>query len=67
MCVCVQFGGILSGEVEVTAVSCSVLEGVECSGNRTFFKTGVPCLRFVFIGITVYSIELNIECMLSCD
>lgn len=46
-----QFGGLDFEEVENTSVSCQVLEGVECYGNRSFTKTSVPCLRYgdVFI------------------
>lgn len=28
-------------------MNCSVLEGVECCGNQSFIKTGVPCLKSV--------------------
>ena len=41
-----QFGGLYFEEVENTSVSCRVLEGVECHGNRSFTKTNVPCLRY---------------------
>ena len=33
--------------METTSVNCSVLEGVECSGDMTFIKQNVPCIRYV--------------------
>ena len=42
---CLQFGGVLFEDVDTATVNCSVLEGVECSGERIFVKTDVPCLR----------------------
>lgn len=40
-----QFGKQHFEEVENTTVTCRVLEGVECHGNRTFLKRNVPCVR----------------------
>lgn len=44
-----QFGGELFEDVDTTAVNCSVLEGVECAGDRNFIKTDVPCVRLVVL------------------
>ena len=32
-------------DVQTISVNCSVLEGVECAGDRSFIKTNVPCVR----------------------
>lgn len=41
-------------------MNCSVLEGVECTGDRSFIKTGVPCLRLVSVCNTTCIIILTI-------
>lgn len=52
--VILQFGGgLLFEDVATTAVNCSVLEGVECAGDRIFIKTDVPCVRLVIMDATI--------------
>ena len=43
-----QFEGELFEDVATTAVNCSVMEGVECAGDRSFTKTDVPCVKLVY-------------------
>ncbi|CAI8050177.1 TM2 domain-containing protein 2 [Geodia barretti] len=40
-----RFGGQTYEDVQTTLVNCSVLEGVECAGERSFTKTDVPCVK----------------------
>lgn len=42
---CLKFGGQRYEDVEKTKVNCTVLQGIECHGNRTFYKDGFPCIR----------------------
>lgn len=34
--------------METVSVNCSVLEGIECAGDKMFIKHRVPCLRYVY-------------------
>lgn len=57
-----QFGGSRYEDVEKTEVSCTVLPDIECFGPRTFFKEGVPCIRYsghYFATTLLYSILLG--------
>lgn len=59
---CVKFGGMRYEDVETTKVVCTVLERIECYGNRTFFKEGVPCVKYseqYFTTTLLYSILLG--------
>lgn len=59
---CVKFGGMRYEEVERTKVECTVLDKVECYGNRTFFKEGVACVKYsdqYFTTTLLYSILLG--------
>lgn len=40
-----QFGGVNYEDVTNTSVYCTVVNGVDCYGNKTFIKYNVPCLR----------------------
>lgn len=40
-----QYGGLKYEDVERTKAQCKVLPGIECHGNRTFFRDGVPCVK----------------------
>ena len=42
-----QMGGQRYEDVEKTEVVCTVLEGIECRGNRTFKRPGFPCIKSV--------------------
>lgn len=42
---CTKFGGQRYEDVQFTAVSCSVLNGIECKAPRTFMKNGFPCIK----------------------
>lgn len=59
---CIKFGGMKYEDVERTKVQCRVLEGIECFGNRTFFREGVPCIKYsdqYFTTTLLYSILLG--------
>lgn len=48
--------------MQKTNVNCTVLQGIECFGNRTFVRTGVPCVKYTghyFVTTLVYSILLG--------
>jgi hypothetical protein len=60
---CLSFGGQKYHEVEFTSVVCNALPLIECHGNRTFAREGVPCIRYTshyFLTTLLYSILLGI-------
>ncbi|XP_017772081.1 PREDICTED: TM2 domain-containing protein CG11103 [Nicrophorus vespilloides] len=59
---CVKFGGMRYEKVERTKVRCTVLDNIDCFGNRTFFKENVPCIKYseqYFTTTLLYSILLG--------
>ncbi|XP_015592159.1 TM2 domain-containing protein CG11103 [Cephus cinctus] len=59
---CVKFGGSRYEDVERTKVSCTVLQDIECFGSRSFFREGVPCIKYsghYFATTLLYSILLG--------
>ncbi|EZA62414.1 TM2 domain-containing protein [Ooceraea biroi] len=59
---CVKFGGSRYEDVEKTKVSCTVLPDIECFGPRSFFREGVPCIKYsdhYFATTLLYSILLG--------
>lgn len=59
---CIKFGGMKYEDVERTKVKCEVLSGIECFGNRTFFKENIPCIKYsdqYFTTTLLYSILLG--------
>lgn len=59
---CVKFGGMKFEDVDKTKVKCTVLNEIECYGNRTFFREGYPCVKYsesYFATILLYSILLG--------
>lgn len=59
---CTKFGGQRYEDVEKTRVLCKVLAGIECHGNRTFMKDGVPCVKYsghYFVTTLIYSVLLG--------
>ena len=42
-----QYGNYRYEFVDRTSVQCKVLSGVVCEGNSTFFREGVPCVKYV--------------------
>ncbi|VEN48210.1 unnamed protein product [Callosobruchus maculatus] len=59
---CLKFGGMKYEDVEKTKVVCQVLQNIECFGNRTFLKDGVPCIKYsnqYFTTTLLYSILLG--------
>lgn len=59
---CVKFGGHLYKDVVRTIVNCTVLPNIECCGNRTFHRAGVPCVKYseqYFTTTLLYSILLG--------
>lgn len=50
-------------DVKKTTVYCHVLdESIDCAGNRTFKKSGIPCLKYTgycFISTLLYSVFLG--------
>ncbi|KAI4490070.1 hypothetical protein M0804_004252 [Polistes exclamans] len=60
---CVKFGGSRYEDVEKTKVFCTVLPDIECFGPRTFFRKGVPCIKYsehFFVTTLLYSILLGV-------
>lgn len=59
---CLKFGGANYHDVEKTKVPCTVLGDIECYGDRTFFRKGVPCVKYTehyFVTTLLYSILLG--------
>ncbi|CAH1176820.1 unnamed protein product [Phaedon cochleariae] len=59
---CIKFGGKKYHDVEKTKVLCTALQNIECFGNRTFFREGVPCIKYsnqYFTTTLLYSILLG--------
>lgn len=59
---CVKFGGMKYEDVERTKVVCHVLTDIECFGNQTFYREGVPCIKYsdqYFTTTLLYSILLG--------
>ncbi|KAG9509686.1 TM2 domain-containing protein, partial [Fragariocoptes setiger] len=59
---CSRFGGQKYHEVQYTSVKCYVLREIECFGNRTFVRDGVPCIKYsghYFLTTLLYSIFLG--------
>lgn len=59
---CVKFGGANYHDVEKAKVWCSVLTGIDCYGNKTFLRSGVPCIKYsehYFVTTLLYSILLG--------
>lgn len=59
---CVRFGGVRYKDVEKTKVQCKALDGIECSGNKSFLRDGFPCVRYsghYFTTTLIYSILLG--------
>jgi len=59
---CTKFGGQKYEDVEKTKVLCQVLADIECYGNRTFMKDGVPCIKYsghYFVTTLIYSVLLG--------
>lgn len=59
---CLKFGGANYHDVEKTKVPCTVLPDIECYGPKTFFRKGVPCIKYTehyFVTTLLYSILLG--------
>lgn len=59
---CVHYGGTRYEDVQKTEVNCTVLPDIECCGNRTFRRGGVPCVKYsdqYFTTTLLYSIFLG--------
>ncbi|BFG01695.1 TM2 domain-containing protein3-like [Drosophila madeirensis] len=59
---CLRFGGSFYEDVEHTKVQCTVYSDIDCYGNRTFFREGVPCVRYTdhyFVTTLIYSMLLG--------
>lgn len=59
---CLKFGGSTYEDVEHTKVQCTVYADIDCYGNRTFFREGVPCVRYTdhyFVTTLIYSMLLG--------
>nr|NP_001033842.2 amaretto [Drosophila melanogaster]Q9VY86.3 RecName: Full=TM2 domain-containing protein CG11103; Flags: Precursor [Drosophila melanogaster]AAF48318.3 amaretto [Drosophila melanogaster] len=59
---CLKFGGSTYEEVEHAMVWCTVFADIECYGNRTFLRAGVPCVRYTdhyFVTTLIYSMLLG--------
>ncbi|KAK9720669.1 hypothetical protein QE152_g21935 [Popillia japonica] len=56
---CIKFGGARYEDVERTKVLCTALENIECYGNRTFFREGVPCIKLPWNGSFLFGSDRN--------
>ncbi|XP_023176325.2 TM2 domain-containing protein CG11103 [Drosophila hydei] len=59
---CLHFGGSNYEDVEHTKVQCTVYTDIDCYGARTFFRDGVPCVRYTdhyFVTTLIYSMLLG--------
>lgn len=59
---CVKFGGQRFEDVEITKKYCTVLQGIECCGDREFFRDGFPCIKYTghyFVTTLIYSVLLG--------
>uniref|UniRef100_A0A7G3AKU2 TM2 domain-containing protein n=1 Tax=Lutzomyia longipalpis TaxID=7200 RepID=A0A7G3AKU2_LUTLO len=59
---CSKFGGVYFEDVEKTSVRCTVLPEIECYGERTFMRDGVPCIKYTdhyFVTTLIYSLLLG--------
>lgn len=59
---CTKFGGQKYEDVQFTAVNCSVLPGIQCSGPKQFLKDGFPCIKYsghYFLTTLLYSVLLG--------
>ena len=57
-----RYGGKRYEDVQLTKVICSVLEGIECFGDRSFLKDGFPCIKYsghYFLTTLIYSVLLG--------
>lgn len=59
---CTKYGGQKFEDVQKTAVNCTVLQGIECWGKRSFMKEGFPCIKYsghYFVTTLLYSVLLG--------
>ncbi|KAK3597765.1 hypothetical protein CHS0354_006123 [Potamilus streckersoni] len=59
---CTKWGGERYEEVQMTSVKCTVLEGIDCYGNKTFYRGRVPCIKYTrhyFVTTLIYSVLLG--------
>ncbi|BFG01063.1 TM2 domain-containing protein3 [Drosophila madeirensis] len=59
---CLRLGGSTYEDVEHTKVQCTVYSDIDCYGNRTFLREGVPCVRYTdhyFVTTLIYSMLLG--------
>lgn len=59
---CLKFGGANYHDVEKTKVPCTVLQDIECYGSRSFYRDGIPCIKYTdhyFVTTLLYSILLG--------
>ncbi|EDW82550.1 uncharacterized protein Dwil_GK25073 [Drosophila willistoni] len=59
---CLRFGGSTYEDVEHTKVQCTVYTDIDCFGPRTFYRDGVPCVRYTdhyFVTTLIYSMLLG--------
>eukprot|EP00002_Diphylleia_rotans_P013210 TRINITY_DN2574_c0_g1_i2.p1 TRINITY_DN2574_c0_g1~~TRINITY_DN2574_c0_g1_i2.p1 ORF type:complete len:195 (-),score=20.95 TRINITY_DN2574_c0_g1_i2:122-706(-) len=43
---CRSYSGFKTEKTKTGTASCTVLDGIECSGNRTFLMDNVPCVKY---------------------
>lgn len=59
---CIKFGGYKYEDVEKGKKNCTVLQDIECEGERNFGRDGFPCIRYsghYFATTLIYSILLG--------
>ncbi|CAF1097494.1 unnamed protein product [Didymodactylos carnosus] len=57
-----KYGGQRYADVQKTSVYCTIFDGIECWGNRTFLVPDIPCIKYsnhYFASTLLYSIFLG--------
>jgi len=57
-----KYGGQRYSDVQQTSILCTVYDGIECFGNRTFLVSNIPCVKYTshyFVSTLLYSIFLG--------
>jgi len=59
---CSKFGVQKYEDMQFTSRNCTVLEGIQCFGNKTFMKPNFPCVKYsghYFVTTLLYSLLLG--------
>ncbi|CAG2122069.1 unnamed protein product [Medioppia subpectinata] len=59
---CSKFGGQKYEDMQFTKRNCTVLDGIQCLGDKSFWKDGFPCVKYsghYFVTTLLYSLLLG--------